>query len=181
MGYPNQGYGNFHNSQFGNSNTLNQSNFYQTGGNFRDNQFGMPQGNQGNNVNQGLQRTNNSLNNQKGNLQRTNNSSLPSSSQQAIIEPFSATPSSVELPISGTQTPQILDQNKVMRYERVPQLARTILKEGATSGFFANLKSSLFHPYHHTEMVHHMYEWTLLDRFQNLHGKEKIKRKECAN
>ena len=185
MGYPNQGYRKFLNSQFGNSHTSNQSNFHQTGGNFRDNQFGIPQGNQGNNVNQGFQRTNNSLNNQKGNLQRTNNSSLPSSSQQAIIEPVIMTPSSVELPISGTQTPQILDQNKVMRYERVPELARTILKEGATQAtilqVIANLKSSLFHPYHHTEMVHHMYEWTLLDRFQNLYSKDKIKRKECVN
>ena len=72
-----------------------------------------------------------------------------------------------------------------MRYERVPELARTILKEGATQATIlqvvANLKSSLFHPYHHTEMVHHMYEWTLLDRFQNLCSKDKIKRKECVN
>ena len=71
-----------------------------------------------------------------------------------------------------------------MRYERVPELARTILKEGATQAtilqVIANLKSSLFHPYHHTEMVHHMYEWTLLDRFQNLYSKDKIKRKECV-
>ena len=142
----------------------------------------IPQGNQGNNVNQSFQRSNNSLTNQKGSLQRN---PLPSSSQQAIVEPVITTPSSVELPISGTQTPQILDQNKVMRYERVPELARTILKEGATQAIIrqviANLKLSLFHPYHHTEMVHHMYEWTLLDRFQNLYSKDKIKRKECVN
>ena len=72
-----------------------------------------------------------------------------------------------------------------MRYERVPELARTILKEGATQAtilqVIANLKSSLFHPYHHTEMVYHMYEWTLLDRFQNLYSKDKIKRMECVN
>ena len=169
MGHPNQGYGNFHNSQFGNSYNTNQSNFHQTGGNFQNNQFGNPQGNQGNNANQGNQRTNSSLSNQKGNFQRN---PLLSSSQQANVEPIITTPSSVELPISGTQTPQILDQNKVMRYERVPELARTILKEGATQAIIlqviANLKSSLFYPYNHTEMVHHMYEWTLLNRFQNL-------------
>ena len=72
-----------------------------------------------------------------------------------------------------------------MRYERVPELARAILKEGATQMIIlqviANLKSSLFHPYHHTEMVQHMYEWTLLDRFQNFYSKDKIKHKECLN
>ena len=134
-----------------------QSNFHQTSGNFQNNKFGNPQGNQGNNANQGYQRTNNSLSNQNGHFQRN---PLPSSSQQAIVEPVITTPSSIDLPISGPQTPQILDQKKVMRYERVSELAHTILKEGATQAIIllviANLKSSLFLPYHHhIEMLHH--------------------------
>ena len=99
--------------------------------------------------------------------------------------PVTTTPSSVELPRSGTITPQILDQTKVTRYERVPELARSTLKEGAIQAiilqFIANLKSSSYHPYHHTEMVHHLYEWTLLDRFQNLYSNDVDLRKECLN
>ena len=110
---------------------------------------------------------------------------ISSSSQQAVSEPVTTTPSSVELPPSGTITPQILDQTKVTRYERVPELARSTLKEGATQAIIlqviANLISSSYHPYHHTEMVHHLYEWTLLDCFQNLYSKDADLRKECLN
>ena len=57
---------------------------------------------------------------------------IPSMSQQAVSDPVTTTPSSVDLPPSGTITPQIFDQTKVTRYERVPELARSTLKEGAT-------------------------------------------------
>ena len=83
-------------------------------------------------------------------------------SQQVVADPVTTTPSSVDLPPSGTITPQILDQTKITRFERVPELARSILKEGATQAIIlqviANLKSTSYHPYHHTEMVHHLYE-----------------------
>ena len=48
---------------------------------------------------------------------------IPITSQQAVSEPVTTTPSSVDLPPSGTITPQILDQTKVTRYQRVPELA----------------------------------------------------------
>ena len=129
---------------------------------------------------QGNQQTNSfTSQHERGNSQQN---PIPSTSQQAVPEPVTTTPSSVDLPLSGTITPQILDQTKVTRYERVPELTRSTLKEGATKAIIlqvtANLKSSSYNLYHHTEMVHHLYEWTLLDRFQNLYSKDADSRME---
>ena len=102
--------------------------------------------------------------NERGNVQQN---PIPSMSQQAVSDPVTTTPSSVDLPFSGTITPQILDQTKVTRYERVPELARSTLKEGATQAIIlqviANLKSSSYHPYHQYIQTHVEFgEWEYL-------------------
>ena len=104
---------------------------------------------------------------------------LPASEQSVATS--TTNQSSTEPRFPANQTIR-LKSDSITTYDRAPNHDRIVLKLDSTRSealqVISNLKSE-FHTYHHREVVHILYERTLIDSLQKLYQDNKAERDSC--